>query len=202
MIEWEEVRSSGANQGESSARSVDEVFLAEVCASLSVGVRETERLGIRARYLFGIHLSSLGRKGAKVKTTNMFGRRGPAVATVKPRRQRRLALIARRKAIGWTQENFAAALGVQTNTVYRWESGRTTPAPWRRDLIAEKLQITVLELANLLGEHDWVEASRVSSVLEMGCRRSHANATPRAAREPITADNVMDRIHAAAAIVG
>ena len=73
----------------------------------------------------------------------------PVICT-KPQPQRRTTLVALRKAMGWTQENLAAAVGVQPNTVYRWESGRSKPALWLRDLLAEVLKISVLDLANLI----------------------------------------------------
>ena len=54
--------------------------------------------------------------------------------------RRRTALAAQRKAIGWTQENLAAAVGVKPNTISRWECGRTTPPAWVRDNLALALQ--------------------------------------------------------------
>ena len=66
----------------------------------------------------------------------------------KPRR--RTALVARRKAVGWTQQNLAASLGVHTNTVSRWERGLSMPLAWVRDAIAEALKLTVFQLDALL----------------------------------------------------
>jgi transcriptional regulator with XRE-family HTH domain len=63
---------------------------------------------------------------------------------------RRRRLVQRRKALGFTQESFAHALGVERTTVVRWESGRTEPHPWARPKIAAALRISVDELDDLL----------------------------------------------------
>ncbi|WP_424190162.1 helix-turn-helix domain-containing protein [Actinokineospora sp. G85] len=63
---------------------------------------------------------------------------------------RRVALIRKRESLGHTQETLAAALGVEFNTVGRWERGDLTPAPSRRSRIATVLGITLDELDALL----------------------------------------------------
>lgn len=65
---------------------------------------------------------------------------------------RREALAARRKTLGYTQERFAVAVGVDSSTVRRWESGGTAPQPTLRPRIARLLQLSLDELDALLGE--------------------------------------------------
>src|SRR5256885_6555766 len=63
---------------------------------------------------------------------------------------RRDALIARREALGHTQETLAEQLGVQPHTVGRWERGTLTPTPRRRPDLADVLKVTLEELDELL----------------------------------------------------
>ncbi|WP_235926477.1 helix-turn-helix domain-containing protein [Actinokineospora pegani] len=63
---------------------------------------------------------------------------------------RREAFTRKRESAGFTQESFAAALGVEFSTVGRWERGDVTPAPHRRGRIASVLGITLDELDDLL----------------------------------------------------
>lgn len=65
---------------------------------------------------------------------------------------RRAAFVARRELMGFTQESFAAAVGVEFYTVGRWERGALTPQPYRRPRIAAALGIPLDELAALLGQ--------------------------------------------------
>jgi tetratricopeptide (TPR) repeat protein/DNA-binding XRE family transcriptional regulator len=60
-------------------------------------------------------------------------------------------LAGRRRALGLTQEDLAAVLGVERSTVVRWEVGATQPLPWIRPKLAQALQIPVGRLAELLG---------------------------------------------------
>jgi transcriptional regulator with XRE-family HTH domain len=46
----------------------------------------------------------------------------------------------RREALGFTQTELAAALGVKENTVYRWESGRL-PISKTVELALERIEI-------------------------------------------------------------
>ncbi|GAB3721634.1 hypothetical protein GCM10027598_35540 [Amycolatopsis oliviviridis] len=64
----------------------------------------------------------------------------------------RTAFAARREAMGYTQETFAAELGVETCTVSRWERGAGAPQPFRRPRIAKALDVTLHELGTLLGQ--------------------------------------------------
>lgn len=79
------------------------------------------------------------------------GAGGPAASG--PRRAgtaRRGRLTARRKALGLTQEDLAALLGVQRSTVVRWERGDTEPLPWMRPRLAKALKVTADRLTELL----------------------------------------------------
>jgi len=59
-------------------------------------------------------------------------------------------LAKRRKAMGYSQEKFAHALGVDRTTVGRWERGETTPEAVQRPRMAELLQLDLAELDALL----------------------------------------------------
>lgn len=59
-------------------------------------------------------------------------------------------LAQRRKAVGISQDELAALLGVERSTIVRWEAGRTAPQPKVRPLLAEALQVTVDQLQDLL----------------------------------------------------
>jgi len=72
---------------------------------------------------------------------------GPA-----PKPTRRTALVTARKAAGLTQEELAARLGVERSTVYRWETGETTPLPMLRPGLAKLLRLSNDRLSTLLGE--------------------------------------------------
>lgn len=63
---------------------------------------------------------------------------------------RRQALIARRTALGYTQETFAETIGVDATTVRRWESGRTTPHATTQARIAHALHLDVDDTHDLL----------------------------------------------------
>ena len=62
----------------------------------------------------------------------------------------RSALTARRRAVGWSQQNLAFHIGVHRNTVSRWERGRSVPDPDVRDLLAQALRLSVFELDEML----------------------------------------------------
>ncbi|MEU3410176.1 helix-turn-helix domain-containing protein [Streptomyces sp. NPDC006658] len=63
---------------------------------------------------------------------------------------RRRGLAERRVARGYSQEEFAALLGVATSTVVRWESGRSAPRPYQRPRMAELLGMSRADLDELL----------------------------------------------------
>ncbi|MFE9745925.1 multiprotein-bridging factor 1 family protein [Saccharothrix saharensis] len=55
-----------------------------------------------------------------------------------------------RRMAGYTQERLAEALGVDSSTVRRWESGDSEPLPHVRPKLAELLDVSSGELARLL----------------------------------------------------
>jgi transcriptional regulator with XRE-family HTH domain len=63
---------------------------------------------------------------------------------------KRHRLAQRRKASGYTQEQFAEAMRVDRTTVYRWERGEVDPQPHQRLKLAKLLQVTSKELDELL----------------------------------------------------
>lgn len=63
---------------------------------------------------------------------------------------RRRRFAERRKACGFSQEEFAEAVGVDRSTVQRWENGKTGPQPWQRPKIIKALGVTADELDGLL----------------------------------------------------
>lgn len=65
---------------------------------------------------------------------------------------RRAALIARRKAVGLSQQRLAEVLGVERSTVVRWESGERAPQPLLRPRLAHALAVSVESVAGLFGE--------------------------------------------------
>jgi transcriptional regulator with XRE-family HTH domain len=68
-------------------------------------------------------------------------------ATGSARRER---LTRRRKALGLTQEDLAALLGVERTTVARWERGQTEPGPWIQPKLAKALRVPADQLEELL----------------------------------------------------
>jgi transcriptional regulator with XRE-family HTH domain len=62
----------------------------------------------------------------------------------------REALIARRKALGFTQQSLAHAIGCERSTVARWEHGRGDVAPHHREPLARELRLTLIDLDKLL----------------------------------------------------
>ncbi|MEU9110592.1 helix-turn-helix transcriptional regulator [Streptomyces sp. NPDC048483] len=63
-----------------------------------------------------------------------------------------MGLAERRKSLGYSQENFAHALGVDRTTVGRWERGETAPQPQFRPPLAEVLQVDLSELDALVAQ--------------------------------------------------
>ena len=66
--------------------------------------------------------------------------------------QKRARLAARRKAVGFTQDQLAEQLKVDRSTIARWEGGETGPQPWLRPRLASTLKVSVEELDDLLHE--------------------------------------------------
>jgi transcriptional regulator with XRE-family HTH domain len=81
---------------------------------------------------------------------------------------KRQRLAARRKAVGFSQEQLAEQLNIDRSTAARWESGETEPQPWIRPRLARVLQISLDQLDRLLaagGPTDIEGAERTSHAL-------------------------------------
>jgi transcriptional regulator with XRE-family HTH domain len=63
---------------------------------------------------------------------------------------KRHGLVRRRRALGFTQESLAEALGVERSTVRRWESAESAPIPFLRPRLARLLRVNAEELDELL----------------------------------------------------
>ncbi|GAB3673749.1 helix-turn-helix transcriptional regulator [Saccharopolyspora sp. NPDC049426] len=65
---------------------------------------------------------------------------------------KRLRLARQRRAMGMTQEELAAAVGLGTDrsTIYRWESGEITPPARKQPRLARALGVSPTELIDLL----------------------------------------------------
>ncbi|MEV4329455.1 helix-turn-helix transcriptional regulator [Streptomyces sp. NPDC049597] len=61
-----------------------------------------------------------------------------------------MSIAERRRALGFTQEGFAFAVGVDRRTVGRWERGTSRPQPPQRPRVAEVLQMDLEGLDALL----------------------------------------------------
>jgi transcriptional regulator with XRE-family HTH domain len=62
----------------------------------------------------------------------------------------RSRLAEQRKAVGYTQEGLAEALGIDRRTVQRWEAGTAVPEPLQRPRLAKALAVSAKELTELL----------------------------------------------------
>jgi len=78
---------------------------------------------------------------------------------------KRLRLIQRRKALGYTQEELAGRLGCERTTIIRWERAETEPQPWLRPRLTHALQLTAGELSELLADVAEVPGQRDGFVL-------------------------------------
>ncbi len=65
---------------------------------------------------------------------------------------KRLRLMQRRKALGFTQEGLAEQLGCERTTVIRWERAETEPQPWLRPKLCQVLRLKPEELHTLLDD--------------------------------------------------
>ena len=78
---------------------------------------------------------------------------------------KRRPLAERRRAVGHTQEQLAALLGVERTTVVRWEAGETKPLPWCRPKLAEVLAVSLDTLQELLATPDDLPAQPSDALL-------------------------------------
>jgi transcriptional regulator with XRE-family HTH domain len=63
--------------------------------------------------------------------------------------RKRTRFVARRKALGYSQEQLAEHVRVERSTIARWESGETAPQPWFRPKVARALQLSLEQLDEL-----------------------------------------------------
>lgn len=80
---------------------------------------------------------------------------------------KRNRLAARRKAVGFSQEQLAESLRIDRSTVGRWESGETEPQLWLRPKLAMALQVSVDQLNDLLAQANPKPTPRVSQQAEL-----------------------------------
>jgi transcriptional regulator with XRE-family HTH domain len=80
---------------------------------------------------------------------------------------RRHRFVQRRKALGFSQERLAHAIGVERSTVVRWESGETEPQLRQRLTLARQLRMPLEELDEILNEvaSDRPESNRLNFAL-------------------------------------
>lgn len=80
---------------------------------------------------------------------------------------KRAAFAARRKAVGFSQDQLADRLKIDRSTVARWEAGESEPQPRQRPRLAKVLQVSPEQLDELLAEAagtpDTVEAVQAPS---------------------------------------
>jgi transcriptional regulator with XRE-family HTH domain len=100
---------------------------------------------------------------------------------------RRTRFVDRRKTIGLNQDQLAERMKVDRSTVVRWERGETTPQPWKRQTLANALQVSLEELDELLTQADpalqaadmeAVVSASASDVFEMAPIGNNGNDTP------------------------
>ncbi|MEI5103941.1 helix-turn-helix domain-containing protein [Streptomyces sp. PmtG] len=63
---------------------------------------------------------------------------------------RRENFVKRRKAMGFSQESLAEAIGVERTTVSRWETGETAPQSFHRPGLCRELKVSVSQLDSLI----------------------------------------------------
>ncbi|MGH4031078.1 helix-turn-helix domain-containing protein [Actinomycetota bacterium Odt1-20B] len=63
---------------------------------------------------------------------------------------RRESFVERRKALGFSQESLAAALGVERSTVSRWENCETEPQSFHRPSLCRELRVSAVQLDGLI----------------------------------------------------
>jgi len=65
---------------------------------------------------------------------------------------KRTSLAARRKVVGFSQDELAERVRVDRSTIVRWESGESAPQPSKRVEVAKALRVSVDQLDELLTE--------------------------------------------------
>jgi transcriptional regulator with XRE-family HTH domain len=79
---------------------------------------------------------------------------------------KRVSFAARRKAVGFSQDQLAERLRVDRSTVARWESGESEPQPWVRPRLAKALQVSLEQLNELLAESSTASSEADTERLE------------------------------------
>jgi transcriptional regulator with XRE-family HTH domain len=102
-----------------------------------------------------------------------------------PAKRQRFA--ARRKAVGFSQEQLAERLGVDRSTVVRWEAAETEPQPWIRPQLARALQLSLDQLEHLLAASDIAGTEATE-------RMSHALTHPGSA-DIVTVAHLRNEVH-------
>lgn len=82
--------------------------------------------------------------------------------------QKRLGLniATRRKSLGWTQEYLAQHMGVDTETISRFERGVTAPSLKSIEKLASLLTITIAELLSELSPPEPTQLEVLSRLIE------------------------------------
>ncbi|WP_263168960.1 helix-turn-helix domain-containing protein [Streptomyces sp. SCSIO ZS0520] len=63
---------------------------------------------------------------------------------------RRESFVKRRRALGFSQESLADAVGVDRSTVGRWETGETEPQPLHRPGLCRELRVSAAQLESMI----------------------------------------------------
>lgn len=111
---------------------------------------------------------------------------------------KRLGLVAARKAAGLSQEFLAERMGVERSTVQRWEAGHSTPQPGHRPELASVLSIPRDKLAELLADQPCSDDQhRTMPVSSLAPRSGDSGHERQAGRDDLTpfppGDDVTDR---------
>ena len=86
---------------------------------------------------------------------------------------KRLRLIQRRKALGFTQEALADQVGCERTAVIRWERAETEPQPWVRPRLIQALRVGAEELSELLADAADVPGERDGFTLVTSVPSAH-----------------------------
>ncbi|MBL7502452.1 helix-turn-helix transcriptional regulator [Frankia sp. CNm7] len=113
-----------------------------------------------------------------------------------PTPQKRSALAARRKAMGYSQEDLAEAVGVDRSTVARWEQGKTEPYPENRSELARALNVDYEELDRLIQAEAAPTLRPVPHVSPVGKREAAFSAAGALWRDPEEAEELARRVAA------
>ena len=92
---------------------------------------------------------------------------------------KRLRLIQRRKALGFTQEALADQVGCERTAVIRWERAETEPQPWVRPRLIQALRVGAEELSELLADAADVPGERDGFTLVTSVPSAHDVASRR-----------------------